>query len=368
MSAIVVSHPGRKEETRVFLPEGWICLHRRIQQNPLWYRERFTPGQAWVDLLLSAAYKRHTVQLKRSSAVLVIERGQILTSQARLAELWQWDRKTIRGFLRGLERARMLLIQTTKAGPNGYTLLSVLNYDAYQSVTGNPPLSDSTSGPHYDSPITPQLLPITNKENKENKKDLSKKHCAGNTDLATKKHADERFARPPAHPEKRSGPRRRPKPHVYWDPKPKWVKKHPSLKTAQIRIDPQLLSQLEADYSRVDVPQELRRMKQHALANPTWARTKKDWRRTFGNWLRTADGRFDDERFRAAAAATRGRRSVVDTVYETPKERSKREAEDRERITACRIDHERDGVKGRGWFYCPDACGWKRLIREREPT
>ncbi len=173
MSAIVVSHPGRKEETRVFLPEGWICLHRRIQQNPLWYRERFTPGQAWVDLLLSVAYKRHTVQLKRSSAVLVIERGQILTSQARLAELWQWDRKTIRGFLRGLERARMLLIQTTKAGPNGYTLLSVLNYDAYQSVTGNPPLSDSTSGPHYDSPITPQLLPITNKENKLSKKLLS---------------------------------------------------------------------------------------------------------------------------------------------------------------------------------------------------
>ena len=122
MSAVVVSHPGRKEETRVFLPEGWICLHRRIQQNSLWYRERFTPGQAWVDLLLSAAYKRHTVQLKRSSVVLVIERGQILTSQAKLAVLWRWDRKTIRAFLRGLERARMLLIQTTKAGPNGYTL------------------------------------------------------------------------------------------------------------------------------------------------------------------------------------------------------------------------------------------------------
>ena len=174
MSAVVVSHPGRKEETRVFLPEGWICLHRRIQQNSLWYRERFTPGQAWVDLLLSAAYKRHTVQLKRSSVVLVIERGQILTSQAKLAVLWRWDRKTIRAFLRGLERARMLLIQTTKAGPNGYTLLSVLNYDAYQGVTENPPLSDSTSGTHYDSPITPQLLPITNKENKENK-ELSKK-------------------------------------------------------------------------------------------------------------------------------------------------------------------------------------------------
>ena len=155
MSAIVVSHPGRKEETHVFLPEGWISLHRRIQLNPLWYSERFTPGQAWVDLLLSAAYKRHTVQLERSSVVLVIERGQILTSQKKLAELWQWDRKTIRGFLRGLERARMLLIQTAKTGPSGYTLLSVLNYDAYQGVTEDPSPSNSPSSSPSDSPSLP---------------------------------------------------------------------------------------------------------------------------------------------------------------------------------------------------------------------
>ena len=36
---------------------GWISLYRSILNNDFWLSEKFTRGQAWVDLLLLAKYK-----------------------------------------------------------------------------------------------------------------------------------------------------------------------------------------------------------------------------------------------------------------------------------------------------------------------
>lgn len=37
--------------------EGWIKLHRKLSDNPLWTCEPFTKGQAWVDLILLANHE-----------------------------------------------------------------------------------------------------------------------------------------------------------------------------------------------------------------------------------------------------------------------------------------------------------------------
>ena len=37
--------------------QGWIKLHRTLQDNKLWYSEPLTKGQAWVDLILLANHK-----------------------------------------------------------------------------------------------------------------------------------------------------------------------------------------------------------------------------------------------------------------------------------------------------------------------
>ena len=92
---------------------GWVCVHRQLAEHPLWLRERFTPGQAWVDLLLAAAWDDHESFATHGPSW--IKRGQLLTSQMKLASRWRWDRETVRRFLRELERHGMVRIETSKA-------------------------------------------------------------------------------------------------------------------------------------------------------------------------------------------------------------------------------------------------------------
>lgn len=44
--------------------QGWIKLHRQIQENEFYFSERFTKVQAWVDLLLLANHKPATLYIR----------------------------------------------------------------------------------------------------------------------------------------------------------------------------------------------------------------------------------------------------------------------------------------------------------------
>ena len=39
------------------MAEGWIKLHRSIQDSWLWKKYPFSEGQAWIDLLMLANYE-----------------------------------------------------------------------------------------------------------------------------------------------------------------------------------------------------------------------------------------------------------------------------------------------------------------------
>jgi len=106
--------------------EGWITLHRKIEENELWLSEPFTRGQAWVDLLLIA---NHTPKLlyKRNIPI-TIERGQVGWSQERLAKRWKWGRRKVSNFLKTLENAQQII------NDNNHTLshIIIVNYEKYQ--------------------------------------------------------------------------------------------------------------------------------------------------------------------------------------------------------------------------------------------
>jgi hypothetical protein len=117
---------------------GWIAIHRKLLDSPLWTsRGRFSPGQAWIDLLLSAAHADHECHL--GNLKIVEKRGQFLTSQLALSKRWKWNRKTVVGFLLFLKTDNALDIQTSRAQDSGYTLITILNYDHYQSLTNGVP-------------------------------------------------------------------------------------------------------------------------------------------------------------------------------------------------------------------------------------
>ncbi len=150
---------------------GWICFWRSLLNHPLWTRARFTPGQAWVDLLLSAAHTDHLVPI---GTTMVEEcRGQLVTSQVKLAARWGWDRETVRRFFRTLERGTMCHIRTSKDTESGYTLVTILNYerfqwDAHQSLLEDP-ASDAPSDAPSNPASVPHPCPTPNNGNKGNK-------------------------------------------------------------------------------------------------------------------------------------------------------------------------------------------------------
>ena len=105
---------------------GWIKLDRSIMDHWLWEAKPFSPGQAWLDLLMMAAHSTGTRQWKGS--FLVQHRGEVFTSMVSLADRWGWDRKKVARFLRALEEDGMV---TRDDLPKG-TLVSIENYTKFQ--------------------------------------------------------------------------------------------------------------------------------------------------------------------------------------------------------------------------------------------
>jgi hypothetical protein len=151
---------------------GYVKLYRQIQENPLWLADRFSRGQAWVDLLLMANYEDSKVI---RGTVIPVLRGQVFTSQIALANRWRWDRKTVHSFLKLLEEDNMLNIQTSKQTDTGYTLLTIKNYELYQSSSQSALDIQNGSGLDIEtdiqSPSSPHRIPTSKKNNKKKNKE-----------------------------------------------------------------------------------------------------------------------------------------------------------------------------------------------------
>lgn len=106
--------------------EGWISLHRQISDNALWTCEKFSRGQAWVDLLLLANHK-DSYFYHRGNRV-DIKRGQVGWSQLSLSKRWKWSRSKVKKFIEDLEKEQQ--IEQQKASV--LQLITIKNYDRYQ--------------------------------------------------------------------------------------------------------------------------------------------------------------------------------------------------------------------------------------------
>lgn len=143
--------------------EGWIKLHRQLQDNKFWTCEPFTRGQAWVDLILLANHK-YGFFYKRGNKV-EVKRGQVGVSEKGLSVRWQWSRTKVRKFLKDLEKEQQIVQQKS----NVTQVLTVINYDKYQEKE-----------PQKDTKRTPkEPQKDTNKNDKEEKKNEKKEKYKG---------------------------------------------------------------------------------------------------------------------------------------------------------------------------------------------
>lgn len=105
---------------------GWVKLYRKLMDNPIWLEERFTKGQAWVDLIMLSNFESRMVVCDGEK--IVIERGQVFTSIVKLSKRWKWDRKTVSKYLVFLEKEGMI----KKESDNKKTVITIINYSNFQ--------------------------------------------------------------------------------------------------------------------------------------------------------------------------------------------------------------------------------------------
>jgi hypothetical protein len=125
---------------------GWISIHRKIVENPMWLCEPFTRAQAWIDLLLLANHKDGFIVVR--GVRLDVKRGQVGYSIESLRKRWKWSRGKVERFINELESEHQIVKQTGnqtgkqtgKQKKPVSTVISITKYDEYQAngnETGN---------------------------------------------------------------------------------------------------------------------------------------------------------------------------------------------------------------------------------------
>lgn len=142
---------------KIKMKKGWVKIHRKMMDSDLWISEKFTRGQAWIDLILLANHKKGFIRAR--GVKIDVERGQVGHSVVALSKRWGWSRGKTTRFLNELESEQQIEQQKN----NISSLITVSNYEEYQV---NDTADDTTNGQQTDS------KQYTNKNDK-NKKNIN---------------------------------------------------------------------------------------------------------------------------------------------------------------------------------------------------
>jgi len=107
---------------------GYIKFYRKSEDNDLYFAERFTRWQAWMDLLMLASYMKRTVFIRHVQVEL--EPGELCWSQLSLSKRWKWNRQTVSKFLNYLEKKEMISSRITFVT----TVITITNWDIYNGL------------------------------------------------------------------------------------------------------------------------------------------------------------------------------------------------------------------------------------------
>lgn len=105
---------------------GWIKLHRKILDCFIWQDKPYDKARAWIDLLLLAMHSDKKMLI--DDEIVIIRRGEFMTSIVKLADRWGWSRNKVMRYLDMLESEQMLNTKRTTKG----TLVSIIKYNVYQ--------------------------------------------------------------------------------------------------------------------------------------------------------------------------------------------------------------------------------------------
>ena len=107
------------------ISQGWIPVHRQLQDHWLWKEKPFSKGQAWIDMLMMANHDDNKFLL--GNELVEVKAGSFITSELKLAERWGWSKTKVRSFLNVLQNDSMIV----KKSDRKKTTITIENYSVY---------------------------------------------------------------------------------------------------------------------------------------------------------------------------------------------------------------------------------------------
>lgn len=105
--------------------EGWICLYRKILDNPIICKDSdyFT---VWCYLLLSATHKTKRALFKGKE--IILQPGQLITGRKNIAKKFKIDESKVQRILKTLENEQQIAQQTSSQN----RLIAIKKWELYQ--------------------------------------------------------------------------------------------------------------------------------------------------------------------------------------------------------------------------------------------
>ena len=141
--------------------KGFIMIDRSILEDDMYFSEKFTRMQAYMDLCLLAAFKSRTFYIRGNKVEL--QPMQVAKSVRDLADRWQWSVNKVRGYLYELEKGGY--IDTQKTSVNQIITIKKYIVVNTQNDTQINTQTDTQNDTQTDTPIIKNNN--VNNENKE---------------------------------------------------------------------------------------------------------------------------------------------------------------------------------------------------------
>lgn len=106
---------------------GTVNISRRLFDSEAFRDEPLTEREAWVWLVMEASWKDRTV--RSGDYITDTKRGQLAASVRFMAKAWSWTPAKVQRYIKRIEKLKMIRTETD----TGVTLVTVCNYDKYQS-------------------------------------------------------------------------------------------------------------------------------------------------------------------------------------------------------------------------------------------
>ena len=108
--------------------EGWISLHRKVQENWIFKKNRVkSEFEAWIIMLLEVNHAEEKVLIKNE--IIICGRGESIKSLDTWAHMFGWTKSKVFRFFKLLESDSMIVLKST----HKTTHLTICNYENYQN-------------------------------------------------------------------------------------------------------------------------------------------------------------------------------------------------------------------------------------------